>query len=1068
MKIFKRVLAILLISLAILLAASFITLKRGISISELSISNTQINNTHLIWDNKLKLKIESIAVQPTKEKASKKSFTGAKPSYVRDALRAVNLIEEWFTSIDIKQIRIGSLNAGFRYRENEEGQLTVNSPQLDIQAKISTDAEFLLVDIKNISSPEYKSHAEGKVRVDTNNRKLAATFEVMIADTLPLQLEVKADRTQLSFSGHGKQSVTSIAPIVEVFDLDPDITPWISEYLTASQISLTSVSGSIPYDQPASILQTLHAVANVKDTEYTFAQGLEPIKAKETEVTFEKGVLKIKPRNASFYQQDAGNSELDINFNNSPFILTAYIRTKAQASGGILTLLDFYGIPFPFEQKQGLVDTDLTLAINLSTIDIKADGVFKSEDNIFEYDEQLFEVDQLDVRLKNTDITLNRIDIRKGKLFSAHIKGELDAAKSRGDLQATIDSFSYQSDDTEIRLANPSDAPLKLAYSMRPDGDTLHLPASRWKAGDVDVEIGEISTAFDHRTLHGDLSSIPVNVSPWFKSTVSGSFNRQPPYADLKVSLHEFKHESFSIDQPDVIMEIVIGKDISLITKSETRLKYGETSIKLMPTKLIYGDNKLHLKQSGLQLAGVFVSDITGLINLNTQTGKLDLNKLKIDDKTGSPILAVNETLPLHLSFKDYNTSIAIPLLGIEYQQKAQNGWSLKLNDLSKLNKFSPFMQDYELDKGEVELTSMNGSMPYSFTGKLTYPHAILIDATTPIHDYSFNGRYQEDKTTIDINDTVQISIADKVAISAKNIGFNLPALFKFKDKKIKPDKKDKPEKKALSLGLKANNSFLFLSEKNRILADEIHLSDEQGVISGDLEFGDGFASMEIKDKQLSLIGKKFSEEFINGLLVVSKLKKGELEFEVSGELDNLNAVILINDAILTDYGLANNVLAFINTVPSLITFRVPDFHNSGLHARKIKAGLNYQNGLINLKSLHLDSKEIDLRGEGTVDLNNDTIDVTLNLITGTKKSVGRIPLLGYVLSGDKKKPSITLTVKGDLHEPEIKHTAFKEVASYPMKLLKRTIILPGHLVNKVNKETSDNKAESEDELYQQ
>ena len=158
--------------------------------------------------------------------------------------------------------------------------------------------------------------------------------------------------------------------------------------------------------RPASILQTLHAVAKVKDTEYTFAQGLEPIKALETDVIFEQGVLKIQPRNAHFYEQDAGDSELDINFNNNPFVLTAYIRTKAQASGGILTLLDFYGIPFPFEQKEGLVDTDLKLVIDLSTIDIKSKGTFKADSSVFEFDKQLIDVNHLDIGLNNTDITM--------------------------------------------------------------------------------------------------------------------------------------------------------------------------------------------------------------------------------------------------------------------------------------------------------------------------------------------------------------------------------------------------------------------------------------------------------------------------------------------------------------------------------------------------------------------------------------------------------------------------------------------------------------------------------------
>jgi hypothetical protein len=111
---------------------------------------------------------------------------------------------------------------------------------------------------------------------------------------------------------------------------------------------------------------------------------------------------------------------------------------------------------------------------------------------------------------------------------------------------------------------------------------------------------------------------------------------------------------------------------------------------------------------------------------------------------------------------------------------------------------------------------------------------------------------------------------------------------------------------------------------------------------------------------------------------------------------------------------------------------------------------------MIKLKSIDVDSKEINIRGEGYLDLNNDTVDITLNLITGLKKSIGRVPLLGYVLSGNKKKPSITLTVKGDLHDPTVSHTAFREVATYPWELLKNTVTLPSHLVDKVRRNTDD------------
>ncbi len=306
MKLFTRIIAIIVICLAIIASLGFFTLKRGINISELSLSDTRISNAHLIWNNKLDLSVENISVhkaskKPAGSKSSEDNADGAQAAYVRDALHAVNLIKKWFTSIDIKQIDVGAISANFQYRENENGKLVVSWPKGALQSQISTEGKFLLVDIEQASSTEYKSHANGLIRINTQEMKLSATFEGVLADTLPLHLEVKADTDQLSFSGQGKEAVSSIAPIVDLFNLGPDITPWITDNLSASQISLSSVSGTIPYDNPASILQSLHAVAKVKDTEYTFAQGLEPIKAAVTEVEFINGVLKITPENASFY-----------------------------------------------------------------------------------------------------------------------------------------------------------------------------------------------------------------------------------------------------------------------------------------------------------------------------------------------------------------------------------------------------------------------------------------------------------------------------------------------------------------------------------------------------------------------------------------------------------------------------------------------------------------------------------------------------------------------------------------------------------------------------------------------
>jgi hypothetical protein len=42
-----------------------------------------------------------------------------------------------------------------------------------------------------------------------------------------------------------------------------------------------------------------------------------------------------------------------------------------------------------------------------------------------------------------------------------------------------------------------------------------------------------------------------------------------------------------------------------------------------------------------------------------------------------------------------------------------------------------------------------------------------------------------------------------------------------------------------------------------------------------------------------------------------------------------------------------------------------------------------------------IDSDELNIRGTGIIDLNRNTTDMTFNLVSGLRKSLGRIPVAG-------------------------------------------------------------------------
>ena len=184
-----------------------------------------------------------------------------------------------------------ALSGTFHYHTDSPSSLQLASADSTIDLTLHTDADQLLVDIEQLQLLGTGISASGSLQIDTHERTLQADLDGVVAELLPVQLELSADRDALTFSGRGLDGVTTIRPIVELLRLSPAIEVWIAQYLHGHEFDLETVSGSIPYDDPAALLQNLHAVVQVRQVAYRFAQGLAPILAERASVEFSAGVL---------------------------------------------------------------------------------------------------------------------------------------------------------------------------------------------------------------------------------------------------------------------------------------------------------------------------------------------------------------------------------------------------------------------------------------------------------------------------------------------------------------------------------------------------------------------------------------------------------------------------------------------------------------------------------------------------------------------------------------------------------------------------------------------------------
>ncbi len=1046
---------------AIVIALSGLLLLRGIELNHLSLAQLELEKLHLKLDRKLQLDISRVHLKDTGGNDRDDAVEPADlpdPALLKHVITGMKYLEYFFSAVDIHTITVAGFTAQFRYREDGAGKLAVRGPGADVLVLLDSEDEHLLLDVEHLRLEEQGLQLSGDVSIDTAAVLLQAQLDVLLADTLALDIQLQADGKQLSFQGRGGAPISDIEPVARLFKLGPTIDPWIIDYLSASHISLQTFEGALPYDDPGQLLQTLRAEALVDDTRYTFAQGLEPVLAAQTRLLFERGVLRIEPHEATFYGQDTGDTFVDLDFNDNKVILAVYVRTRAQLSGGVINLLEHYGIPMPVQQLQGLTDVDLTLQIDLQTIDVRAEGRFSAGESVFEIGGQQVDVAILDIDLERTTLTFKRLDLALGELLGAGITGELDVASDEGELDIAVHRFRWQGSESQLALLASSGQPLKLSYHFSNAGDSIDIPPSKWLYGDKPITVEAFSTSFDPASLSGSLENVAVTSGPGVSARISGQYQARSPYARLAIAVDRLKINKLALASADTHIALELGNTILATSSAPIHLLLDGIDIQLQPTAMQYSGNELIIQKSAFEIAQLASAGLQGSINFTTGEGAFQLYDLVLRDIAGTTLFDATRTIELTVANNAGALKVGVARLGAVFSQSVNGSWSADIDDISRLYTLSPLLQQLEISRGALHISSATGGTPYSIRGNLRFPLGFLMGPDNRrIRDYRFSGSYEGGQGQIDINRNVKLKWGDKIAVETEGVGFSIAAmtdiLNALKGPAAAPEKLPaKPKRQSASpdnamvVELHARNSFIALDDMRRTPVDEFFATYKNGAASAKFYYGAGIAVLDYADGHLSFAGKDLDISVLTDFVTLADFEGGTLEFRADGNFDELRAGLRIQNTIIKDYKHLNNMLAFVNTLPGLLTFQPPNYHRQGLPTREAYLEAVYKHGVIDLKSMAIDSSELDIRGTGILDLNKNTTDMTFNLITGARKSVGRIPVLGYLLVGDEKQPTITLKVAGDLQNPKVSNTAAKDLVNYPWQLIQNTIALPGHI----------------------
>lgn len=226
------------------------------------------------------------------------------------------------------------------------------------------------------------------------------------------------------------------------------------------------------------------------------------------------------------------------------------------------------------------------------------------------------------------------------------------------------------------------------------------------------------------------------------------------------------------------------------------------------------------------------------------------------------------------------------------------------------------------------------------------------------------------------------------------------------------------------------------------IPSDVASVSIRDGVIRADVTYGNGVANVDMAYSRAKLRLSNFSAAFLNRVWG-RDIFQGEL-FNFKGIYDEgaLKGEITMQNTIYKDLAIVQNVLALIDTIPALLTFRKPGLGVEGYEVKNGRVDFVINDQFLVLENIDLVGSSIDVEGGGLVNLKNQALDIVLKASTlkTLASIIDKIPLVDYVILGSDGKFTTGIVMKGTLEKPKSEASVAKDILLSPFEMVGRIL----------------------------
>lgn len=466
--------------------------------------------------------------------------------------------------------------------------------------------------------------------------------------------------------------------------------------------------------------------------------------------------------------------------------------------------------------------------------------------------------------------------------------------------------------------------------------------------------------------------------------------------------------------------------------------------------------------------AKVGISDIlSGEVSLKVDTNKqkidLNLNPSVFNIKSGDTDILRLSKVPLKATMDfSQNFSAKITPLDISVNTSENDSVIISAN-LSSLVPYAPILTLLDMKNGNIALKIPQNSDSIALNAKvdkLNYPlyylnknrvNSLQIEGAIKNNELDFIDKANKISLKINLDEgDIDLNLSDKFININEILESNIPLFKQMREDSSNKKTNDSPT----NLLINGNNLAFGLFNYDIPFNESMLKLTKNGFVANGKN-KNGIANIILDSGTISVEANNFSADFVNSVFEKDIMEGGT--FGVFGIYREGRFVgdISAFDTSVKEMATLQNILTFIDTIPSLVVFKLPGFSASGYEVEDAQVRVGIDSNYLAIENININGSSVDITGNGVMDLKTQDLNVRLELSTIKSLSsiLNKIPIIGFLLLGEDGKITTDLTIKGTLQSPQTEISLLEDTAKAPINILKRVFSPFQILIDELKKE---------------